>query len=73
MSLMKKEELLKAIEICTEYHSTKLTINYVKSGDVVSNASPLIIHKCCPAVINDLKANGYSVGMCKAGMYVDKY
>jgi hypothetical protein len=73
MSLMKKEELLKAIEICIDHHSTRLTINHVKSGDVVSNASPLIIHRCCPSVINDLKAHGYSMGMCKAGLYVDKY
>ena len=69
---MKKEDFISAIHICEEHHSTKLTINLVPEGQVVSNAQRLVIHECVPAVINKLKDAGYMIGLESYGMYVDK-
>lgn len=72
MAKLNDEQLQLAIEICAGNHSTKLTINYVEANGFVPDADTLVIHECVPAVINQLKDAGFRLGMCKAGMYVDK-
>jgi len=68
---LSKEKLCEALEICAENHSTLLTINSIKKGNIVSDADSLIIHKCVPAVINKLKDADFMLGMCDRGMYVE--
>lgn len=63
--------LRRAITICAEHHSTKLTINYVKEDGFVPDATTLVIHECVPSVINKLKDDGFMLGMNEHGMYVD--
>ena len=69
---MKNEDFLNVIEICKMHHSTNLTINFVNSGEVVSNARPIVIHTCCPAVINKLRTEEYMLSMAEEGLVVDK-
>lgn len=73
---MKLEHFTKAIELLTPYHSTELSINKPLDnfvGELGSKRWTIHITKCCPAVINDLIASGYSLGMDKNGLYVEKY
>ena len=67
---MKTENLLKAIEIITAHHSTKMTINKVKSGEVVSSARTLVIHNCVPSVINKLRDEGFMLSMTDEGLTI---
>lgn len=68
---MKTVNLLKAIELAKENHSTKLTINHIRSGDTsVSSAIPIVIHECVPAVIDKLKDAGFSLSMGVEGLHV---
>ena len=68
---LSQKRLNEALEICAENHSTKLTLNHLMGKSFVPNAHPLVIHECCPAVINKLKEQGFMLGMSKYGMTVD--
>lgn len=68
---MKKVNLLRVIELASMQHSTKLTINQVRPNDVVSNAIPVVIHNCVPALINNLKDEGFMLSMVDDGLHVD--
>lgn len=71
---MKAENLAKAIEICTENHSTKLSINLIPTGKSnVASQVPLVIHECCAAVVNKLIEAGFSLSMGIDGLHVADY
>ena len=68
---LSNEKLHKALEICADNHSTKLSMNHLMGKSFVPNAHPLVIHECCPAVINKLKEEDFMLGMSEYGMTVD--
>lgn len=67
---MKLENLLKAIEIISEHHSTEIIINRV-GEDNMANAKNLYITNCVPAVVNKLKDAGFSLSMHRGMLLVD--
>lgn len=69
---MKEKNLMEALKICANHHSTKLTLNYLMDSNV-SSAVPLVIHECCAAVVNELKAADFSLSMSKGGLHVADY
>lgn len=73
---MKAENFIKAIEIISKSHTSKVVINHVRPGKQVSPvlASPTIdITQCCAAVIDDLKSAGYALSMHDGMLYVEDY
>ena len=63
---MKKENFLKAIEIISEYHTTKMIINKPVNGfvgDLGSKEWSINIISCCTSVINGLTDAGFSLTM----------
>ena len=68
---MKATDFANAIQIISNYHNTRISINECVDNHV-SNVYPILIHECCPAVINELVAAGYSLGMVGKGLSVDK-
>ena len=68
---LSKDKLAKALQICADNHSTNITLNHLMGKSFVPNAHPLVIHECCPAVINKLKEEGFMLGMSEYGMTVD--
>ena len=67
---MRTTNLLKVIELAAAHHSTTLTINQVRPNDVVSNAIPVVIHDCVPALVDKLKDAGFLLSMSDGGMHV---
>lgn len=69
---MKATDFVNAIQIISAHHNTRISINECVN-DHVSNVYPILIHECCPAVIDELVAAGYSLGMVAKGLSVDKF
>ena len=69
---MKATDFANAIKIISNHHNTSISINECVDNHV-SNVYPILIHECCTAVINELVAAGYSLGMVAKGLSVDKF
>lgn len=69
---MKATDFVNAIQIISTHHNTRISINECVN-DHVSNVYPILIHECCPAVIDELVAAGYLLGMVAKGLSVDKF
>jgi hypothetical protein len=71
---MKQVNLIQALQICGNHHSSKITLNHLRDNDSqVSDSIPLVIHECCAAVINELLQANFSLSMGKEGLHVDDY
>lgn len=73
---MKKAFFDFAVHICSQSHTTEIVINYTEpNGQVNLNPEVIRLHikKCCPAVIEKLIENGYSLSMNNGLMSVNKY
>lgn len=63
----------KAVEIITTHtSSTTLSFN-VPVSDNYSNVYPIVLHKATPGLIEALIRNGYNVGVCAKGTYIEKF
>ena len=71
--IMNATDFLKAIEIISQHHSTKIVINHVEpNGQVDLEKKRIHIIDCCPSVINKLKNESFTVGMQNGMLWVDK-
>lgn len=73
---MNKETFFKAIEIISKHHSSEIVINQPINnfvGDLGTAKWTIHIKKCVPAVIDELKQEGYSLGMGEHGLSVSKF
>ena len=71
---MKPVNLMKAITLANEHHSTRLTINHIRhNNEQVSAAIGLVIHSCVPALITKLIDAGFSLSMGVEGLSVCDY
>ena len=73
---MKAKNFMRAVDICSKNHSTKVLINYVASGDTVragENNKTLHIIDCCASVVQNLFNDGFSLSLHKGMMSVDDY
>lgn len=69
---MKATDFANAIQIISNHYNTRISINDCLDNHV-SNVYSILIHECCPAVIDELVAAGYSLGMVAKGLSVDKF
>jgi len=72
---MDKKTYLQAIEIISEYHTSKITINQPKDGFVGSmGIEKWTIHitKCVPGCVEKLIKSGFHLSMNEDGLQVDK-
>ena len=73
---MKKVDFMNAIEILSQNHTTKITINQPKNnfvGKLGESEWTIHITRCVPAVVNKLIDKGYSLGMAEDGLEVYKF
>ena len=62
-----------AVEIISHFTSqTTVCFNVPVNGNY-SNVYPILLKDACPALVNRLIKEGYSIGICDRGAYVDKY
>ena len=69
---MKSQDKEKAIEIISQSNSPKVSFR-VPIKDNYANIHEILIHECNADLINKLKADGFSLSMCKKGLSVSKY
>lgn len=73
---MNKETFFKALEIISKQHSSEIVINQPINdfvGDLGTSKWTIHIKKCVPAVIDELKQEGFSLGMGEYGLSVSKF
>jgi hypothetical protein len=73
---MTKDNIDLAIAILLEHHSNKISINKLPNdSSSVSDAAPIVIHKCVPSVIDKLIKNDFSLSMSTrfGGLLVNHY
>lgn len=73
---MNKETFFKALEIISKHHSSEIVINQAINdfvGDLGTSKWTIHIKKCVPAVIDELKQEGFSLGMGEYGLSVSKF
>lgn len=62
-----------AVEIIANYQSqTTVSFNVPINGNY-GNVYPILLKEACPGLVISLLAQGYSIGICDRGAYVDKY
>ena len=70
---MNDNDFTRAVEIiANRASSTTLSFN-MPINDNYSNVYPIVLHKAAPGLIETLIRNGYSVGVCAKGTYIDKF
>jgi hypothetical protein len=70
---MRTQDFLKAIEIISQNHSSKIVINYCPPNGQVKIDNSIGILECCAAVTSKLNDEGYSLSMHNGFLNVDKY
>ena len=73
---MNKDQFIKALDIISKFHTTKMVINKPIDdfvGDLGTSRFTIHITHCCPAVINELKARGYYLSMDEGYLNVNIY
>lgn len=73
---MKKVDFMLALEILSENHTTKITINQPIDnfvGDLGTKHWTIHINRCVPAVTTKLIEAGFVLGMTEYGLEVNKY
>ena len=73
---MQLKTFLKAIEIISVNHSTRIYINKPHNGfvgELGSSKFTIDISDCCGAVINNLKENGFNLSMKNGLTSVDYF
>ena len=62
-----------AVEIIANYQSqTTVSFNVPINGNY-GNVYPILLKEACPGLVISLLAQGYSIGICDRGAYVNKY
>lgn len=73
---MNKETFFKALEIISKHNSSEIVINQPINdfvGDLGTSKWTIHIKICAPAVIDELKQEGFSLGMGEHGLSVSKF
>ena len=73
---MRKVDFLQALELLSENHTTKITINQPINnfvGDLGKSKWTIHITRCVPAVTTKLIEAGFVLGMTEYGLEVNKY
>jgi len=62
-----------AVKIISSFKS-QCTVSFnVPINDNYSNVYPILIKQCAPGLVNELLANGFVIGVCEKGAYVERY